>query len=183
MMKRLARRLHLFVSAKLGRCPRCMRWSLHGAAAGWLVAGGVWLVAPSLWWILLPWPASFTALWLLHLLVFGGRAVRNLSAIDAASGETASPALYTRRNVLRFARFAAAAVAASIIIPKRVHASDDGCPDGMHICSDDVHCCPDGASYDCVVDSCDSSKSRTCYPYTDENAKYLLQCCAELINC
>lgn len=183
MMKQLWRRLHLFVSAKLGRCPRCMRWSLQGAMAGWLVLAAVWLVAPSLWWVVLPWPAGFTALWLLHVFVFGRRGVQSLSAKDGTRAQRLSATPYSRRNVLHFARYAAAAVVASVVIPRRVRAENEECPAGMHLCSDNTHCCPDGASYDCLVDNCDPSKSRTCYPYTDENAKYLLQCCGELVNC
>jgi hypothetical protein len=160
-----------------------MRWSLQGAMVGWLVLAAVWLVAPSLGWVVFPWPASFTALWIMHLFVFGMRGVQRLSAMDATRDQGFSTTSYSRRNVLQFARYAAAAVVASVVIPSRVRAEDDGCPDGMHICSDDIHCCPDGASYDCLVDNCDPDKSRTCYPYTDENAKYLLQCCGELVNC
>ena len=184
MMTQLWRRLRLMFSAKLGRCARCMRWSLQGAVAGWLVLAVVWLAAPALAWIVLLWPVGFTALWLSHLYAFGLRGVQHLSAQDDTRREGPPPTPYSRRNVLRFARFAAAAAAVSIILPRRARAAgDDGCPDGMHICADDVHCCPDAASYDCVVDDCDPDKSRTCYPYTDENAKYLLQCCSELVNC
>ena len=63
-----------------------------------------------------------------------------------------------------------------------VYASN-GCPAGMHVCADDKHCCPATAVYDCVVNSCDASKSRRCYAATDENLKYLQQCCSALIRC
>ena len=66
--------------------------------------------------------------------------------------------------------------------PAHVYAGN-GCPAGMHSCSDDKHCCPATAVYDCVVNSCDASKSRTCYTNTDDNNKYLSQCCSQLINC
>jgi hypothetical protein len=59
----------------------------------------------------------------------------------------------------------------------------DGCPAGMHVCADNTHCCPATAAYDCVVNSCDASKSRRCYTATDENLKYLSQCCSQLIRC
>jgi hypothetical protein len=59
----------------------------------------------------------------------------------------------------------------------------DGCPAGMHICSDNTHCCPAGATYDCLNNTCDASKSRRCYAPTDENLKYLQQCCSVLIRC
>ncbi len=39
-------------------------------------------------------------------------------------------------------------------------------------------CCPQGAYIDCFVDDCDPKKSRTCYPYTDENAYYVQKCCS-----
>ena len=58
-----------------------------------------------------------------------------------------------------------------------------GCPAGFHDCADDVHCCPATAVYDCLVNSCDASKSRRCYTNTDDNNKYLSQCCSQLINC
>jgi hypothetical protein len=59
----------------------------------------------------------------------------------------------------------------------------DGCPAGMHICADNTHCCPAGAAYDCLTNTCDASKSRRCYAATDENLKYLQQCCSALIRC
>ena len=64
-----------------------------------------------------------------------------------------------------------------------VFADDEGCPTGMHGCADNVHCCPAGAAYDCLADDCDSSKSHTCYPPTDDNLHYLQQCCSQNIAC
>ncbi len=59
----------------------------------------------------------------------------------------------------------------------------NGCASGWHLCSDNKHCCPATAVYDCLSNSCDPSKSHRCYANTDDNNKYLSQCCSMLINC
>ena len=73
------------LSAKLGRCPKCMRLSLRGAVVGWFVSATIYFVGPHVvlgqyanpvWPLVLIWPLSFTGLWLLHILVFGARVVK-----------------------------------------------------------------------------------------------------------
>lgn len=92
------------VSAKLGRCPKCMRLSLIGAISGWLVLGGIVLLQPRFPFtnLLVLWPASFTALWFLHILTYATRATvytlrKEPSVTDAAA--IISP-VYSRRRMV-----------------------------------------------------------------------------------
>jgi len=70
------------VRAKLGRCRRCWRLSLKWAALGWAASFAVYVIGSRtdlvpflkvLWPSILVWPLGFTALWLLHMTVFGIR--------------------------------------------------------------------------------------------------------------
>ena len=63
------------LSAKLGRCPKCMGLSLGGAATGWLALAGVLHIWPQFPFanLMALWPACFSALWLLHIFTYGGR--------------------------------------------------------------------------------------------------------------
>jgi hypothetical protein len=68
--------LKQFVSAKLGRCSKCFRASLFGAVLGWLAIVPTFAFIPNPeCWIVLIWPVSFTALWVLHMLTFAQRSV------------------------------------------------------------------------------------------------------------
>lgn len=87
------------VSAKLGRCPRCMGLSLSGAVLGWLVFFGTLYAWPQFPYqtLLALWPTSFTALWLLHILTYGGRNV--VAERHTRLTETAPTHLMTRRRL------------------------------------------------------------------------------------
>ncbi len=92
-------RVYALVSAKLGRCSKCMGLSLTGAVVGWLV-----LAAAVYFWHAFPfahllavWPVSLTALWLLHIVTFAGRGVvrevrerQQFREITPATGPTLS---------------------------------------------------------------------------------------------
>src|SRR5260370_17978126 len=78
------KRFYALVLAKLGRCPKCMRRLLAGAVTGWLaraIVVGLW---PGFQFrnLLALWPASFTALLLVHIVTFGGRRVRWLRRLE-----------------------------------------------------------------------------------------------------
>ncbi|HUO93387.1 MAG TPA: hypothetical protein VMU22_10720 [Rhizomicrobium sp.] len=177
------RKYGLFFRTKIGTCPTCMRWSLQGALAGWLVLAAAFVAYRPLAAVIAIWPLTFTVLWLMHVLTFGGRVVRFRMMKDA-DVRAGNARVLTRRNMLLFARATAIAVTLSAVVPQRARASDeDGCPGNMHICSDGQHCCPPGGVVDCIVDDCDASKSRTCYPGDDDSQKYVSQCCSVAINC
>ncbi len=180
MTQEIVLRVRTLVSAKVGKCAKCMRWSLRGAVLGWVALGLVWLAAPRWAPFVLVWPLSFTTLWIIHIVTFGRRVVRNvIEKNDKENG----PAIPGRRVLLRFLSASAVAAAVSAALPRLLRADDSGCPSGMHVCSDDTHCCPQSATYDCLADDCDSSKSHTCYVGTDDDLKYLQQCCSQLIRC
>jgi hypothetical protein len=103
------------VSAKLGRCPKCMGLSLGGAATGWLALAGVLHIWPQFHFanLMALWPASFSALWLLHIFTYGGRV---LAAEHQAEREgTAQVRVMTRRRLASlFIASAASAIVVSI---------------------------------------------------------------------
>ena len=80
------------VSAKLGRCSKCMGLSLAGAILGWVVVAAVLVYLPRFEFanLLILWPASFTALWFLHITTFATRGVisayREESSSQAPNG-------------------------------------------------------------------------------------------------
>lgn len=109
------------VSAKLGRCPKCMGLSLSGAVLGWLVFFGTLYAWPQFPYttLLVLWPASFTALWALHIVTFGGRSIacvrRATSGTEGA--EPADLSLMSRRRMVGvFARGVGIAVLASAAV-------------------------------------------------------------------
>lgn len=90
VMRSLGRKTLALFQAKVGRCARCMRWSAKGA-----VLGGAGALAADYWWpdsgwsILVALAAlSFTALWLVHLIVFAGRAARLLARSRGPESES-----------------------------------------------------------------------------------------------
>lgn len=73
----LFQQVSALVSAKLGRCSRCMQLSFNGALIGWGVLIGVVHFWPEsrFNYVLLLWPASFTILGALHVLTYASRIV------------------------------------------------------------------------------------------------------------
>ena len=107
-------RLYALASAKLGRCPYCMGLALSGAVIGWVVLGGVVLLWPQFPFtnLLALWPASFTVLWVLHILTYGGRVV----AAEHRAQQEAIPAtgpVMTRRRMVGI--LAGSAVVAAVV--------------------------------------------------------------------
>lgn len=73
---RMNRHVRSLVSAKLGRCPRCIRASITGTIAGWiLVAGAYAWVSPLTMYLLLPITAAFTLLFAAHIAAIVTREV------------------------------------------------------------------------------------------------------------
>jgi hypothetical protein len=173
MKWKIVEKLRLFVSAKLGRCPRCMRWALRGAVITWAAVIVVHYLSSNLWYWFLPLPVSFTALWCLHIATFGRRAVR--AATNGETRETVSDAL-TRRKFLRFARAAAFAVSLSAVLPKLAKAQ--ACDPGWGKCRGIDVCCPPGYHYYCSHNQCKKDQTFKCYEArTEEALANLKQCC------
>jgi len=107
------------VSAKLGRCPKCMGLSLSGAVIGWVVVAGVayfWPQFPFMN-LLVLWPASFTSLWLLHIVTSAGRTVVSARQGREAvvQGQQTTVPVFSRRQVATvFVSGAALAIVASV---------------------------------------------------------------------
>jgi len=100
----LIRQIAALVSSKVGQCGKCLRLSLRGALLGWGVATGAYVlgIAGPLLYLVLVWPASFTALWMLHVSAFAVRTVVLTGrmglkrAADLVNFKTASPEDRTR---------------------------------------------------------------------------------------
>ena len=143
LIRELAQHVSALVSAKLGRCPKCMGLSLSGAVLGWLVFFGTLYFWPQFPFVnvLAAVPATFTALWVLHILTFGSRVV----AAEKRAGHVPAPAtgsVMTRRRVaVVFATGVGFAALASAVVPLR--ALGQGC--GMRCCLASLNgadCCP-----------------------------------------
>ncbi len=98
----LFQRVSALGAAKLGRCAKCMGLSLSGAVIGWLVLAGVVSYWPQFPFtnLLALWPASFTTLWVLHILTFGGRVVATQHRAQQDAVPATGPVM-TRRLMLR----------------------------------------------------------------------------------
>jgi hypothetical protein len=178
--------------AKIGRCPNCWRLSLRWALLGWAATALVYWLGPAFARpLILVWPLAFTLLWLCHMLTVGVRAViwrrhqmlENLANISVTSVSGRKVALVmSRRRILRIFTFStASAVLASFALPELANAQSGHCNSDEVQCG--PRCCPSGYYLDCVTDDCDSKKNRTCYMNTDENLKYVQQCCSEKYYC
>ncbi len=127
MWPSLSGRLAL-LSAKLGRCVRCMRLSVRLAAAGWIAVGVAYLVDRNIrsGYLLLPWAVGFSALWCAHIVAFAARAVGGMKGSQATGGQADASVVpsqeglqaTSRRQVLvMLARAGTIAVAASLSLP------------------------------------------------------------------
>jgi len=88
---RISRRL----AAKIGRCSKCMRWSLQGAVLGWIAVGVMhyfWRDATP-WRVILLWPVGFTGLWLLHVGRFAGATAARSMVVAQSVGMSDDAAL------------------------------------------------------------------------------------------
>src|SRR5258708_5169126 len=157
---------------KLGRCPLCMRWALRGAVIGWAAVNVIRKLAPRWSYLLLPLPLSFTALWCLHIVVFGRRAIQASASREFKEGSV----LLTRSSVLRFARAAAFGVAVSAMLPSMGRTAE--CDEGFSKCNGVDACCPKGYRYYCSHNSCKRDQTYKCYQIkTDEQLAHLRDCC------
>lgn len=142
------------VSAKLGRCPKCMGLSLSGAIIGWIVLAAVLYFWPQFPFanLLTVWPLSFTALWVLHITIFGGRAVacarRETSGV--ATTEPAAISLISRRRMVGvFAR----SVCLGVLVSAAVSANAFAAP-SKPFCTCTVHKPFCGGCTPCPGSSC-----------------------------
>lgn len=185
--------LRKLIAAKLGRCPKCFRASLAGAVFGWIaVAILASLPAkPVSYWLIVAFPVSFTALWLLHMFTFAGRVafVNNISL-------RASPknAIARRQALAIFVGGLCFAILASVPLRARADCNgqcgDSGCPNTPYDCQNGT-CCAGGQSYalfcgavDCNVDN--PPPAYQCYDpdlLTDEQYATLRDCCSPLLTC
>jgi hypothetical protein len=138
------------ISAKLGRCPKCMGLSLSGAVIGWAVLAGVVQFWPQFPYtaLLALWPASFTALWVLHITTFGGRAVACVrrETLSVERTEPAALSLISRRGMVGlFARSVGLAALASAAVSVNAFAANSiplcTCSAGTAFCGG-CHPCP-----------------------------------------
>lgn len=137
------------VSAKLGRCPKCMGLSLGGAVTGWLVLAGVLHIWPQFPFanLVALWPASFSALWLLHIFTYGGRA---LAAEHQAQREgTVRVRVMTRRRLANL--FIGSAVLAIVVSVQSATAWNNCCSlsgsdSACGFCTPGFVCLPGGPS-------------------------------------
>lgn len=195
----LRRQLSAFISAKLGRCPRCMRASIRGAILGWGAMAGTHRLWPdSLFqWIVLVWPAAFTLLWVAHILTFGVRRMRWIRATRAVASKTAPIAhsahgqaglaspISRRGMLVMLAQGIFVAALFSVASPLR---ATDGCPSNMPLTCGDRWCCERGNTLHCPHSTCkDVPDGKVgCYNpnrLTDEQLAYLRDCCPELTKC
>lgn len=153
------------LSAKVGRCPKCMRASLKGALLGWVAVAVAYLLWPNtrFWYIALLWPLSFSALWLAHIATFGirivvaARRVERTQAVGPAGGLEADTPLVvgeasdgriSRRRMLRyFFEGAALAVLTSVSFPSSAEGSGHLLEYGVYCgegsrCRNDYRCPP-----------------------------------------
>ena len=174
MMVRLVDRARVAISMKIGRCGRCMRLSLRGAVAGWIVLIAVSHFAPRYGVLVSPWPISFTALWLLHIGTYGVRAARTRQ--ESAETEGGAHGMTRRALFLRFAGAASFAVLVSATLPE-ISRAQSSCVTGYHLCADRQHCCANGYNYACPTDICTNETGKCRSVTTAEDLKSFQSCC------
>ncbi len=173
------------VSAKLGRCARCMRLSLQGAIVGWVAVAGVYQIQPDgwMWSVPLVLAVPFTVLWVSHIAAYAMRAVRREQGTQVED-QPKSPmfndrgvGVVTRRQALTlFVSGTVMGVLASLSISPAAFAVCNGrCGSGTCECNtgrcggnERYVCCPADAPYlnhcDC---QCYASTNFDCGSYTD----------------
>lgn len=164
------------VRIKLGRCPKCMRWSFRGTAISWF---GVLLLGQAfvgIWPFALPIAVAFTLLWMLHIGRFSTRYSR-----EHAEKENLQSNRFSRRDILRIAYGAFVGVSVSAMLP--IVANSQECQSGYHLCGDRKHCCPNGTNYACPYNECTKVSGKCVTLKTDEDFAYYRQCCPGLFTC
>lgn len=148
----------------IGTCGKCMRQAFLAAAMAWclclsaLIAGSVFRSSLPIM-AALAFAGLLTALWLLHVVVFGVRiALYSTGKTEPASGieVTEGKPLRSRRAFLPVMAKAIAGIALATAIPSRVSYAYGNCNDpNFYPCSNtacvpsgsDNACCPEGAQY------------------------------------
>lgn len=97
--------LKALVNGKLGRCPKCMRWSALGTLLSWVALLCIYFVLPNpyLLGLTLLVATSFTLLWLSHIVALTLRAGSTLKAVRHTEGK---PNLSRREFVPALGRLA-----------------------------------------------------------------------------
>lgn len=186
-LRKILNRISQLVSAKLGRCARCMRLSLQGALVGWVAVAGAYQVNPVGWIWSVPFVLAvpFTILWLGHIAAFATREVRRGRSTQVQPQNQGVPMTISDRGLRTANRRQALAifvtgtvmgVLASLSVPRAASAMCNGrCGSGTCECntgrcggSDRYVCCPSDAPYlnhcDC---QCYASTGFNCSSYTD----------------
>jgi hypothetical protein len=180
------------ISAKLGRCARCMRLSLLGAGFGWGVVMASRFLRPDPWLrdVLLFWALCFSALWLAHVVAFSGRLLKraraaivvehnNYSSVPVQTLDDRTltipsperPAAVGRRRFVRVLFEGAALAILASLPPLRTSwaAACNACP-GNSTCRSSGNsctncCCPDGYPYLSYCDCICYEASPDCSSY------------------
>jgi len=123
-------KIRALLSAKLGRCPRCMRLSAKGTAVGWGIWAILWLYWPEpvLLALALVAAGSFTLVMLAHLVAFTVRWVRALSEARSQIAEQSLQAYNpARRQFLRDV-FSGGVTFFTLVLARWLPASANTCP-------------------------------------------------------
>jgi hypothetical protein len=148
--------LFKFVS-RIGTCGKCMRQAFQAAflalclcapawVAGWMFnsSGPIWAAGSA--------TAFLTALWMLHVIVFGIRIARKSVARIGPAGAPASAGVGaepTKRAFLTVFAKAVAAVAAATVLPSRLALAYGNCNDPGSFPCNTTFCVPNGAQNAC----------------------------------
>ena len=143
--------LYALASPKLGTCTFCMGVAFAGTVAGWAVLAGVTSFWPGFRFLhlLALWPIGFTALWLLHIVAYGGR--RTTKEIHENRPAFATGSMISRRRMgTILASSIALGVIASAMAAPKVLAGQVCCNNVGGICGYSGKPCRAGA--ECVKD-------------------------------
>ena len=173
-----------FVS-RIGTCGKCMRQAFYAAflagclcapawVAGWMFnsSAPVWAAASA--------TAFLTALWMLHVIVFGVRIARKSVTRIGSAGAPASAGVGaepTKRAFLTVFAKVVAAVAVATVLPSRMALAYGNCNDPGSFPCNTTFCVPSGAQNGCCpasnrfLNHCDcrcyvSSSDFSCGSYT-----------------
>jgi hypothetical protein len=111
---------------KLGTCGYCMRMNLRGALTGWVITVAAAYFGFRYWYLILPWPVAFTALWALHVTTYAGR---TMNAITRTRRVGLNTAPVTRRLIfIHGMRATALVILSSMAIPEIAAAQNPPLP-------------------------------------------------------
>lgn len=176
-------RISGLMSAKLGRCSRCMRLSLKAALVGWAAAAVAYQIQPDGWMrtVALVFAVPFTVLWVGHVTAFATRTLLRERGAQEEGPRRHVPMIYdrrsgtsTRRHALTIlASGAVLGVLASLPVPAFAYCNSDRCSSGYCECRTNAcqggGCCP--SNYP-LLNLCDCQ----CYNSSDFD-------CSSYVNC